>query len=82
MAEDSVEVARFEKNDREEVRVSIDNFHGKTLVNIRVFFRSAEGEWRPGKQGLALSTAQYRHLASALVEVGEALALRGLIQTD
>jgi hypothetical protein len=72
-------VAAFEKNSREEVRISIDEFHGRKLINMRVFYRSESGTWLPGKQGLAIGADLYRDLASALVKVGEALKAGGSI---
>jgi hypothetical protein len=72
-------IAQFEKNSKEEVRVSIDDFHGRKLINLRVYYRSSDGEWRPGKQGLALNVERYRDLADALVKVGEVLQTKSLI---
>ena len=69
-------VARFEKNSREEVWVSIDEFRGKKLINLRVHYRSDRGEWLPGKQGLALSLDRYRDLAEAVLKVGEHLQMQ------
>lgn len=66
-------VARFEKNSREEVWVSIDDFRGKKLINLRVHYRSETGEWLPGKQGLAVSVDRYRDLAEAVLKLGEHL---------
>jgi hypothetical protein len=66
-------VARFEKNSREEVWVSIDDFRGKKIINLRVHYRSETGEWLPGKQGLALSVDRYRELAEAVLRIGEHL---------
>lgn len=80
MADVSELVAQFEKNAREEVRISIDDFHGRKLINLRVFYRSEGGEWHPGRQGLALSVERYRDLADALIKVGEELKDRGLLQ--
>jgi hypothetical protein len=80
MAEETQLVAQFEKNSKEEVRVSIDDFHGRKLINLRVFYKSEDGKWLPGKQGIALNIERYRDLADALVKVGEELQSRGLIQ--
>ncbi len=72
-------VAQFEKNSKEEVRVSIDDFRGTKLINIRVFYRSPSGEWLPGKQGVAMKVDCYRDLASAILQLGEALQEEGLL---
>jgi hypothetical protein len=73
-------VAQFEKNAKEEVRVSIDDFHGRKLINLRVYYRTDSGQWLPGKQGIALGVDRYRDLADALVKLGEELQTRGLLQ--
>lgn len=80
MTEETQLVAQFEKNSKEEVRVSIDEFHGRKLINLRVFYRTENGQWLPGKQGIALGIDRYRDLADALVKLGEELQTRGLLQ--
>jgi hypothetical protein len=77
--ESSHPVAQFEKNSKEEVRVSIDDFRGKKIISLRVFYRSESGEWLPGKQGLALQVDRFRDLADAVLRLGEALQDRGLL---
>lgn len=41
------------KNAREEIRITLDDFKGRQLVNLRVWFDAGDGEYRPGKQGVA-----------------------------
>ncbi|WP_028714387.1 transcriptional coactivator p15/PC4 family protein [Paracoccus sp. J55] len=41
------------KNAREEIRFTVENFKGHEIINLRVWYRDAAGEYRPGKQGLA-----------------------------
>ena len=72
-------VAKFEKNSREEVWVSVDNFRGRKIINIRVYYRSEKGDWMPGKQGLAVSVDRYRDLAEAILNLGEKLRTDGLL---
>ncbi len=72
-------VAKFEKNSREEVWVSVDDFRGRKLINIRVHYRSETGGWMPGKQGLAISADRYRDLAEAVLKLGEKLQADGLL---
>ena len=76
---DSVLVARFEKNKKEEVRVSISTFHGKKLINLRVFYKDDDGNMKPGKQGLAVSTELYKELAGAIIELGQHLKEKGML---
>ena len=76
--QDSV-VARFEKNARDEVWVSVSEYQGKPLINFRVHYKDKDGEWRPGKQGLAFGVDKYRDLAQAVIELGKRLQEDGLI---
>lgn len=80
MADDDRDVvAKFEKNSREEVWVSVDEFRGKKIINVRVHYRSEQGDWKPGKQGLAISVDRYRDLAEAVLQLGEKLREKGLL---
>ena len=72
-------VAKFEKNSKEEVRLTVDEYKGRKILNIRVYYRSQAGEWLPGKQGLALSVDRYRDLAEAILKLGEKLAADGIL---
>ena len=72
-------IAKFEKNSREEVHISVDDFRGRKIINIRVYYRSESGEWLPGKQGLAVGIDRYRDLAEAILKLGEKLKAEGLL---
>ena len=74
-------IAKFEKNSREEVWVSIDDFRGRKIINIRVHYRTETGQWAPGKQGVARSVDRYRDLAEAILQLGEKLKVDGLLNT-
>ena len=76
---DSVAISSFEKNKKEEVRVSVDTFHGRKLINIRVFFKDDDGTMKPGKQGIAVSVDRYKDLAGAILELGQYLKSNGLM---
>lgn len=74
-------VAKFEKNSREEIWVSVDDFRGRKIINIRVHYRTETGQWAPGKQGIAMSVDRYRDLAEAVLKLGEKLKGDGLLAT-
>jgi hypothetical protein len=60
-------IAKLPKNGREELWVSLTEFHGKPLCAARVFFRpEGGGEMRPGKSGLNLRVAMLPDLIAAL----------------
>ena len=57
------------KNAREELRVSLDEFKGHRLLNLRVWFEGDDGQMRPGKQGVALRLEMAGELADAIRKV-------------
>jgi hypothetical protein len=76
---DDIVVAQFEKNKKEEVRISVGTFQGRRIINLRVYYKDDDGTWKPGKQGLALSVERYKDLVGAVLQVGEHLKANGLI---
>ena len=75
-------IATFRKNANEEVRVSIDDFRGHRLVNIRVWYTGPDGEPRPGKQGVAIRIELLAELRAALdfaAKEGRAAVNNGLV---
>jgi hypothetical protein len=72
-------IAKFDKNSREEVRVMVGPYMGRNLINIRVFCKDKDDQWKPSNKGLAIGVEQYRHLAGAIVRLGEHLQQQGLL---
>lgn len=72
-------ISKFEKNSKEEVRVSVDEFRGRKIINIRVYYKDPTGEWLPGKQGLALSIDRFRDLVDAVLQLGEWLETKDML---
>lgn len=63
------EIARFDKNASEEVRVQLREFRGHQLLDMRVYFRPEDGsEPRPTRKGLSVSV----NLAPKLLEAVQA----------
>lgn len=70
----SVLIAKFDKNAHEQVRITLDDFKGRKLINIRVWFQHLEyGTWMPGKQGIALPIDKFDALETAIKQVREKL---------
>jgi hypothetical protein len=61
-------IASIEKNSREVLRVTLDDFKGHRLVNLRAWFKTAEGDYRQGKQGVALRIDKLEGLIAALID--------------
>jgi hypothetical protein len=74
-------IAEWPLNNRgETVRVTIDNFKGTWLISIRKWFRSDDGQMRPGK-GIAMGAKNLPRLAAAMEQALATARERDLIPT-
>ncbi len=64
MEEEKV-LAEFARGEGQKVVVRRTRFRGKEYLDLRQFFQSEDGEWRPTKKGVSLPW----ELRSALIEV-------------
>ena len=73
-------IAKFEKNSFEEVRISLTEFKGKQLIDIRVYYQpeGEEEEMRPTKKGITISPEKFPDLQKGLVTLEKALKEKGL----
>jgi hypothetical protein len=73
-----IAIAAIPKGTREEIRVSITEWKGAQLLSIRVWFPAADGEMRPGKDGLAVRIDRLPELADAIGKAHDAAMEAGL----
>jgi len=66
MADDRELVYSFDKSPTERVQVSLSTFKGKTYVDLRIYYKASDGEFKPTKKGITLSP-------DLLPELGEAI---------
>jgi hypothetical protein len=67
-------IASFEKNSMEEVRVSLTEFKGKELIDVRVYYQPEDGEEkRPTKKGITISPEKFPELKKAILALEKAL---------
>ena len=72
-------IATIEKNKTEEIRISLSDFNGYDLANLRVWFRADDGQMRPGKSGLAFRLDKLPAVIEALGQLEAEARRRGLI---
>lgn len=73
-------LASFQKNAMEEVRLSLTEYKGHQLVDLRVYFQPlSSGEAYPTKKGLTISVDVFPELKDAIVKVYESLEERDLL---
>uniref|UniRef100_A0A6M2DQG1 Putative rna polymerase ii transcriptional coactivator n=1 Tax=Xenopsylla cheopis TaxID=163159 RepID=A0A6M2DQG1_XENCH len=54
-------------------KVTIREFKGKVMVDIREHYTDASGDEKPGKKGISLSVAQFNKLVEIVPEIKENL---------
>ncbi|XP_065059609.1 activated RNA polymerase II transcriptional coactivator p15-like [Rhopilema esculentum] len=54
-------------------KVSINNFKGRLLVDIREYYETDDGTEKPGKKGISLSVDQWKKLKEIIPKVDKAL---------
>jgi Transcriptional Coactivator p15 (PC4) len=65
---DATIIAEWTINRRESVRVSVEQYKGVDLVNIRKWFKADDGSLRPGKAGIALNVKHLPQLTDAITK--------------
>jgi hypothetical protein len=63
----------FSKNALEEVRASLTQYKGKQYVDLRVYYKAEDDEFRPTKKGLTLAPDLLPELEQALQKLKEAV---------
>lgn len=66
-------VSTFKKNSREQVKVILTEFHGRQILDLRVFWTPDGSTWHPSKKGLAIGVEKLPALLASLHEAVEAL---------
>ena len=75
-------IAQFEKNATEVVRISLTEYRGHKLIDLRVYYSDDEGQYRPTKKGVSLSVGLYTDFKQALSALEKALLERKLITQE
>jgi Transcriptional Coactivator p15 (PC4) len=60
-----VVVAEWPLNRQEVIRVRINKYCGRNIVDLRVWWRAGNGEYQPGTRGVSFDVCHIRQLATA-----------------
>jgi hypothetical protein len=66
-------IGQVERNETEVIRISTEEFKGRSYVDVRVYFEDSEGEWKPTKKGVAISPDKLDQVIQLLKEAQEKL---------
>ena len=75
-------IATIEKNADEEIRVSLREYKGHAVIDIRVYWKPPEGEPGPTKKGVTLNPELFPGLKKAMGALEAALVKAKLIDEE
>lgn len=76
-------VHQFVKNATEEVRVSLTEFKGHKLIDLRIYFEPEDGgERRPTRKGITVDVGLYPELKRALLKLEKELLKEKLLEAE
>ena len=76
-------ISKLSKNSRETIFLSLSEFKGRRLVDIRVHVPGEqEDEWVPTRKGVSLAVSLYPAFKQALAELEEALIAQKLLDPE
>jgi hypothetical protein len=59
-------IAEFQQNAVEHIRLVLQEYKGKRLIDLRIYYQDDAGEWLPTKKGMALTVEQWPELRQAM----------------
>jgi Transcriptional Coactivator p15 (PC4) len=75
-------VAEWPRNEREVVRITLSRYKGHTSIDIRVWFRAEEGDFRASRRGISVRLAEISGVRKGLRKAHEIAVELGLIEQE
>jgi len=74
---------QFPKNASEEVRVSLTEYKGHKLIDLRIYYEPEEGqERRPTKKGITIDVGLYPELKKGIMKMEKELIKKELLTEE
>ncbi|RQS00233.1 hypothetical protein DIE02_27755 [Burkholderia sp. Bp8991] len=70
-------IEEIQKNSRERLRITVDQFKGHEYIGIRIWFVGTDGQYRPSRSGVTLKPTLLPQLMQALGRAARAIDPRG-----
>ena len=61
-------LASFPRGPKSLTRVSLDEFKGRSFMNVRLWFMAPDGAWRPTRRGATFAVDELHDLQRAVQE--------------
>jgi Transcriptional Coactivator p15 (PC4) len=65
------------RSDSERLRITISEYRGRTFVDLRVWYSTDSGEFKPGRAGVTLRPEQIPEVCQSLVLAARAIDSKG-----
>lgn len=65
-------ISEFQKNAKELMRVSLVEFKGHKLVDLRIYWQDKDGEWKPGQKGVTFASSLLPEVLEAFTKAVQA----------
>lgn len=75
-------IEKFQKNSFEEIQISFNQYNENYLIDIRVFYKDDNDEYKPTKKGISLNVKLFPELEKAVQKVKEFLEEKGLFRNE
>ena len=61
------------RNETEVLRVSAEEYKGRKYVDVRLYFATDEGEWKPTKKGVTIQPEKVEEFIELIRKAGKAV---------
>lgn len=69
MADESKLIATIDRNDRERLQIAVNEYKGKSYLDLRIFYTTDGGDtWRPTQKGVTVAPEGLDTLRDAIDE--------------
>ena len=69
MADESRLVGTIDRNERERVQIAVNEYKGKSYLDLRIFYTTDAGDtWRPTQKGVTIAPEHLDTLIEAIEE--------------
>jgi len=76
---DEVLIQSIEKGPGTRIHVRLSRFRDRDYLDIRNFYETEDGEWKPTRKGIAIPVEFYDELMAALAQAKETIAQRSSV---
>lgn len=67
------ELATIRKSDNAEIRIGADYYKGRAVIDVRVWYRPAGGDWTPSRKGITFDADKLPAVVAGMVKAMEAI---------